>query len=84
MEKFYNETLEKLETDIKELEMEADSSIQQVETVIRLIIKCLANVKEYVLNKGFKNTDEEIRFFKYQKPVMVSNLKISFEIPNSS
>jgi hypothetical protein len=26
MEKFYNETLEKLETDIKELEMEADSS----------------------------------------------------------
>lgn len=74
MEKFYNETLEKLETDIKELEMEADSSIQQVETVIRLIIKCLANVKEYVLNKGFKNTDEEIRFFKYQKPVMVSKL----------
>ena len=44
------------------MEMEADSSIQQVETVIRLIIKCLANVKDYVLNKGFKNTDEEIRF----------------------
>lgn len=58
MEKFYNETLEKLETDIKELEMEADSSIQQVETVIRLIIKCLANVKDYVLNKGFKNIVE--------------------------
>ena len=74
MNKFYNETLHKLETAISELELEADCSIQRVETVIELIIRCLADVKEFVLKKGFKNMEEEIRFFKYQKPVIVSKL----------
>lgn len=74
MDKFYNETLYKLETAIKELEVEADSSIQRIETVIDLILKCLSEVKEYVLKRGFKNENEEIRFFKYQKPAIVSKL----------
>lgn len=74
MDKFYKETLHKLETEIKELEMEADCSIQQVEAIIKLIIRCLANVKEYILDRGFKNADEEIHFFKYQKPIIVSKL----------
>src|SRR5690606_18602846 len=30
--------------------------------------------KAYVLKRGFKNTDEEIRFFKYQKPAIVAKL----------
>lgn len=74
MEKFYNETLYKLEFSINELEIETDCSIQQVETVIHLILKCLSEVKEYILKRGFKNTDEEIRFFKYQEPTIVSKL----------
>ena len=74
MNKFYNDTLNKLETAIGELEIEADCSIQRVEAVIELIIKSLATVKEFVLKKGFRNMEEEIRFFKYQKPVMVSKL----------
>lgn len=74
MEKFYNETLYKLEFAINELEIETDCSIQQVETVIHLILKCLSEVKEYILKRGFKNTDEEIRFFKYQKPTIVAKL----------
>lgn len=65
MEKFYNETLYKLEMAIKELEIEA---------VIDVILKCLSEVKEYVLNRGFKNIDEEIHFFKHQKPAIVSKL----------
>lgn len=74
MEKFYSEILYKLETSIKELEAEGDCSVQRIETVIHLILECLSEVKEYVLKKGFKNTDEEMRFFKYQKPVIVSKL----------
>ena len=46
MDKFYNETLFKLETAIKELEIEADCSIQRIEVVIHLIVACLSNVKE--------------------------------------
>jgi len=58
MNKFYNETLYKLETAISELEIEADCSIQRIEAVIGIIIKCLSEVKEYVLKKGFKNVNE--------------------------
>lgn len=74
MDKFYNQTLIKLESEIKELEIETDCSIERIEAVIQLIIKCLSDVKHYVLKRGFKNVDEEIRFFKYQKPIIVSKL----------
>ena len=74
MDKFYNETLAKLENEIKEFEIEADCSIERIEAVIQLIIKCLFDVKKNILKRGFKNVDEEIRFFKYQKPIIVSKL----------
>jgi hypothetical protein len=74
MNKFYTETLHKLETEINDLEIEADHSIQRIEAVIGIILKCLSEVKKYVLNRGFKNIGEEIHFFKYQKPTIVSKL----------
>lgn len=74
MYKFYNETVNKLETEINDLELEADYSIQRVEAVIDLIVQCLSEIKKHILKKGFKNIDEEIQFFKYQKPVIVSKL----------
>jgi hypothetical protein len=74
MDKFYNETFHKLETAISELEIEVDCSIQRIEAVIYLIVKYLSEVKEYVLKRGFKNIDEEILFFKYQKPAIVAKL----------
>lgn len=74
MDKFYKETLRKLETEIQELEIEADSPIQRIEAVITIIINSLSELKKFVLKKGFKDTDEEIWFFKYQKPTIVSKL----------
>ncbi|RKD16347.1 tetracycline regulation of excision RteC [Pelobium manganitolerans] len=74
MEKFYNEIYLKLETEIQELEIETDCPIKRIEAVIQLIIQSLADLKEFVLKKGFKNIAEEIYFFKYQKPVIVSKL----------
>ena len=91
MNKFYNETLNKLEAKIIELEIETDCSIQQIESVIPIIIQCLSEVKEYVLKHGFKNTEEEIHFFKKQKPAIVSKLiyynaiyKIEAKKPNDA
>jgi hypothetical protein len=91
MDKFYNNTLDKLEVKIKELEFETDYTIQQIESVIPIILQCLSEVKEYVLKHGFKNTDEEIYFFKYQKPIIVSKLiyynaiyKIETKRPNDA
>ena len=74
MNKFYTETLHKLETEINDLEIETDHSIQRIEAVIDIILKYLSEVKKYVLNRGFKNIGEEIHFFKYQKPTVVSKL----------
>ncbi len=74
MEKFYNEILHKLETAINDLEIEADYSIQRIEAIIYLILECLSEVKEHILKKGFKNVNEEIRFFKFQKPIIVAKL----------
>ncbi|MCK0125092.1 RteC domain-containing protein [Gelidibacter sp. F2691] len=74
MDKFYNETLSKLEMSINELETEIDCPLQRIEAAIHLIVNCLSDLKEYVLKTGFENADEEIRFFKYQKPAIVSKL----------
>src|SRR5690606_22042430 len=72
MDKFYNETLSKLETSITETGIDADCSVQRIEAVIH--VQCLSEVKEYVLKRGFKNVNEEIRFFKYQKPAILAKL----------
>ena len=61
MDKFYNETLYRLEAEIKELEIETACPIQRIEKVIPIIILCLSEVKEYVLKNGFKNIDKEIQ-----------------------
>ena len=74
MDIFYNDKLCELETSIKELEFETDCLIHRSEATIHLIVKCLSEVKEYVLKKGFENVDEEIHFFKYQKPAIVAKL----------
>lgn len=74
MDKFYNETYLKLETAIQELEIETHCPIKRIEAVIALIIQSLADLKGLVLNHDFKNMEEEIHFFKYQKPVIVSKL----------
>lgn len=74
MNNYFKEIFHNLETAINELEIEADCSIQRIEAVIHLILECLSEVKERILKNGFKNVDEEIRFFKYQKPTIVAKL----------
>ena len=63
-----------MDASINELAIEADCSVQRIEAIIHHILDCLSELKGYVLKRGFKNTDEEIRFFKYQKPAIVAKL----------
>lgn len=74
MDKFYNEIRQKLESEISELESETDYPVEQIEAVIHLILDYLSRIKDRVLKKGFKNKEEEIQFFKHQKPAIVSKL----------
>ena len=72
--KFYNETLKRLETAINGLEIEADNLLHQIEAIISTITQCLSEVKEYVLKTGFRDEEAEICFFKHQKPAIVAKL----------
>jgi len=74
MKQFHDETLQRLETAIGELEIEVDYPLERMENIITTIVEYLSEIKEYVLKRGFRNNEEEIRFFKYQKPVIVSKL----------
>lgn len=73
MNEIYDETILKLESKIQGLKMQSDIVVK-IEEVIVLIINSLAKLKSQVLRNGFKNTKEEISFFKYQKPILVSKL----------
>ncbi|GAA4147252.1 MULTISPECIES: RteC domain-containing protein [Bacteroidota] len=91
MNKFYEETLNKLEDEIRDLEIEANCPIQRIEEVIKLIVNALSKIKEFVLKNGFKNINDEIHFFKYQKPAIVAKLifhnaiyKIEMKKPNDT
>ncbi|WP_449325341.1 RteC domain-containing protein [Sphingobacterium pedocola] len=64
----------KLEVAINDLEIETDYSIQRIETAIKYIISSLSELKQFVIKKDFKSIQEEIYFFKHQKPVIVSKL----------
>ncbi|WP_293908267.1 RteC domain-containing protein [Sphingobacterium sp. UBA5670] len=74
MNKFYPEITHKLQEDLNELEINSNYSIHQIEMTIDIILNCLAELKAFVLKRGFKDIEEEIRFFKYQKPKIVSKL----------
>ena len=88
---FYKEKLRALETTISELEIEIDCPTQRIEAIVNIIVDCLSSLKEYVAEKGFSDNDEEIYFFKVQKPVIVSKLvyynaiyKIETKKPNEA
>lgn len=74
MDRFYNDTLNKLETAINELEIETDCPIQRIEVIIVIIVNSLSDLKEFVKTKDFEDIDKEIYFFKYQKPKIVAKL----------
>ncbi|MFD1769202.1 hypothetical protein ACFSBF_05455 [Sphingobacterium suaedae] len=70
--------LNRLEIAISGVEFQTDCSVQRMEAVIHLILECLSELKEYVLKRGFRNTDEEIRFLKYQKPPIVAKPFVTY------
>lgn len=74
MENFFNKTFFKLESAIQELDIEVNSNLERVEAIMQLIIESLADLKDFVVKNNFKNVEEEIHFFKHQKPIVVSKL----------
>ncbi|MDM1086778.1 RteC domain-containing protein [Myroides odoratimimus] len=74
MNDYCKEIIKKLDEDIAELTRENGSSLILYEKVINLVLEQITLTKSFILNRGFESLDEEIQFFKHQKPVIVSKL----------
>lgn len=74
MTAYYKKINENLDKEINELLFEQGDVLASYEKVIKLILNKISELKKYVLDKGFKNQQEEILFFKHQKPVIVAKL----------
>lgn len=74
MTDYCNEIIEKLNEDIIELTRENGNSLILYEKAINLVLEQIATTKDFILDRGFKNLQEEIQFFKELKPKILSKL----------
>lgn len=74
MDNYYNETIQILEEELSALTLEAQGTLVFYERCIEKVVKKLNKLKEFVQENGFKNSSQEILFFKVQKPSIVSKL----------
>ncbi len=74
MDNYYNETIQILEEELSALTLETQGTMVFYERCIELVVKKLNKLKEFVHENGFKNSSQEILFFKVQKPSIVSKL----------
>ena len=71
---YYKQAIENLEEEINKLHFEQSDLLVSYEKAIKLILAKISELKQHVLDIGFKNQQEEIYFFKHQKPALVSKL----------
>ncbi len=74
MQEYFENIIEELQEELRELAMDVDDQIRLSEQSIRICWSKLQEVKAFILAHPFKNTDEEIWFFKTIKPRMLSHL----------
>ena len=63
-----------LDDRISELTYEQNNSLVSYENAIVLVLQKIEEVKKHIQEKGFKDAEEEILFFKQLKPQLVSKL----------
>ncbi|TWI18806.1 RteC domain-containing protein [Sphingobacterium siyangense] len=74
MTEYFQQVVDELEVQLKDLTYEEDNFIVCYEKAISTILKEIVGLKKYILEKGFMNEQEEILFFKRLKPVLLSKL----------
>lgn len=70
----YQELLSDFKVKLETLESRQDDILYKAETGIAHTEKCIKHLRREVVLKGFKNTQEEIFFFKHIKPQILSKL----------
>ncbi|PJR04645.1 hypothetical protein [Avrilella dinanensis] len=62
---YYKQAIENLEEEINKLHFEQSDLLVSYEKAIKLILAKTSELKQHVLDVGFKNQQEEIYFFKH-------------------
>ncbi|ASE60681.1 tetracycline regulation of excision, RteC [Chryseobacterium indologenes] len=74
MNDFCKNIIRDLDDEINELSIEFNDPLTLCEKAIGLTIDKIADLKQVILKRGFKDIDEEIHFFKHLKPNILSKL----------
>lgn len=74
MTEHFQQVIDDLEVQLRELAFEEDNFLMSYEKYISLILRRITELKKYILETGFMNEKEEILFFKQLKPVILSKL----------
>lgn len=74
MNTFSRTILYELEEKINKISYDYDNPIDMCDKSIQAVVYHLKQLKDYVLTNQFKNTEEEIKFFKHIKPKFLSKL----------
>lgn len=72
--KYVDNIIQQLDNGIDEVVLHSENIIPPLEYIIKLILRTLFNLQQYILKVGFDNIQQEIYFFKHQKPLIVSKL----------
>ena len=71
---FSNAHYEEMEKKLIEINLNEIHEIQKLKKASFEILRCLMELKKFVVEKGFENNEEEIQFFKNIKPKFLSKL----------
>ncbi len=67
-----NHIIQKLDEELNQLKSKRESSIIQAETAAGICQLALDEIRKLVIKNGFKSEEEEIHFFKFEKPKVLS------------
>lgn len=86
MEKHFKKLIDELNKNLHFVSLEQDNIFKLCEESVALCNRALEQFKLWIIEKGFKNKIEEIRFFKELKPQITAKLKyylLVFKIENN-
>ena len=71
---FVTKVHKNLDKQLQEIDLKEEDGIKKSQESISLIKNALPQLKRYISEHPFKDEQEEILFFKYQKPEIISRL----------
>jgi hypothetical protein len=72
MERFANELYARMKQELQISAIQSESILQKSEASIRITDNAIRDLKEFIVVYNFKDTDEEVKFFKTIKPQFLS------------